>query len=346
MNKKWFYNNLVFRLLSPLLLGVVIYMLVLLFFDSIDQLGANFFSREVLFVILLTLVFLETNRLLIILLNRVYPLNRNFGVRIAIQSGLSVILSVLVISFFLFFYFVFFEGFRTISTELITFNFIYFFAVIAYNMYYFSFVLLYKRNESLAQEENLKKANVELEIEALKNQVNPDFLFQSLEIIISELHRDKKVADDLVDSLAKIYRFTLDNKDAELIPVMDEIESLQPIFKLFNAKYKEKISYSINADLPGTKYIVPGTLQLLLENAVFQNIISESLRLSFALDASESELVINHTLNKKLQNNHLLEKQISRLKNAYRFYVDSGISIEEKPNSVRISVPLVELEEE
>jgi len=178
MNKKWFYNNLTFRLVSPFVLGVVVYMLVLLFFDSIDQLAANFFGREVLFVVILTFLFLEVNRLIIIILNKIYPLARNFQVRAILQLFVSVALSVLLVSVLLFFYFVRFEGFRTINTELITFNLIYFFAVISYNLYYFSFVLLYKRNTALTDEEAVKKANVELEVETLKNQVNPDFLFQ------------------------------------------------------------------------------------------------------------------------------------------------------------------------
>ncbi|MBU2552983.1 MAG: histidine kinase [Bacteroidetes bacterium] len=346
MNKKWFYNNLVFRLLSPFLLGIVVYMLVLLFFDSVDHLVANFFSREVLFVIVLSFVFLEINRLLVILLNHIDSPDRNLRVRVVLQLLASAILTVLIVSFFLYFYFIIFEGFRTIHTELITFNLIYLFAVIAYHLYYFSFVLLYKRNASLAEEENRKKANVELEIETLKYRVNQHFLFQSLEIIISELHRDKKVADALVDNLAQVYRFILDTKDAELIPVMDEIESLQPKLKLLDAKYKDSIRYAINTDSPSSKYVIPGSLQLLLENAVLENIITDSLPLSFAVDITENQLVINHTLNKSLQSNHLLEKQISRLKKAYHFYSSAGISMEENLNFVRIGVPLIELEEE
>ena len=71
MNKTWFYNNFVFRLVSPLILGVVVYMLVLLFFDSIEQFTSNFFGQEVAFVIILSFFFLELNRLIIILLNRI-----------------------------------------------------------------------------------------------------------------------------------------------------------------------------------------------------------------------------------------------------------------------------------
>jgi len=83
-------------------------------------------------------------------------------------------------------------------------------------------------------------------METFKNQVNPEFLFQSLEIIISELHRNKKRADELVNSLAMVYRTTLENKDSDLIPLVSEVESLVPILKLFKAKYKDGLEYKID----------------------------------------------------------------------------------------------------
>ena len=71
MSKTIFYNNPVFRLSAPLLTGIVIYLLILMFFDSVDMLAENFFSREVVFTIGLTYLFFELYRLVIILTNRI-----------------------------------------------------------------------------------------------------------------------------------------------------------------------------------------------------------------------------------------------------------------------------------
>lgn len=346
MNKTWFYNNFVFRLVSPLILGVVVYMLVLLFFDSIEQFTSNFFGQEVAFVIVLSFFFLELNRLIIIILNRIHPLNKNFQVRLVLQFLTSASVSAILVSAFLYFYFVRFAGFRTINTELMIFNIIYFFTGLSYHLYYFSFVLLNKRNTALTEEEALKKSNVELEIESLKNQVNPNFLFQSLEIIISELGHNNKLADDLISCLAKVYRFTLDNKDMDLIPVDEELESLNPLLKLFNAKYKDGIKFRLKNESKKVKYLIPGTLQLFFENAIFQNIITEAMPLIFEIEIEEKEVLLKHSMNKKLNNNLNLDAQISKLKKAYGFYTKQQIACNEEGKVMIINIPLMDLIEE
>ncbi len=346
MKDSWYYNNYAFRLASPLLLGVVVYMLVLLFFDSVDQLASNFFSREVLFVISLTLVFLEINRIVIILMDHIFPLARNIQLRIALQVFTSAVITISVISLLLYLYFVHFEGFSVITTELITFNLIYLMATIFYNLYYFSLVFLHKRNDAKIREESTKKESLELEMETFKNQVNPDFLFQSLEIIISELYKKKKHADELVNNLAMVYRFTLENKDSDLIPVNEELDALVPVLKLFKAKYLDGLTFKIKSDKKNQKYLVPGTLQILFENAVFQNIITNSVRLNFDIETSNDHLIIEHSLNKRLKRNELIDSRLSRLKKAYKYFVDEGIKCDESDGISKIMVPLLEFEEE
>ncbi len=346
MNKNWYYNNIGFRLASPLLLGIVVYMLVLLFFDSVDQLLTNFFSREVVFVILLTFVFLEINRLTIITLNRIYPLDRNVQLRIVFQFLISSVLWLFAISLLLYYYFIHFVGFSTILTELVTFNSIFFFVAICYNLYYFSLVFLYKRNSTKIKEESTRKETIELEMETFKNQVNPDFLFQCLEIIISELHHNRANADELVNSLALVYRTKLENKDLDLIPVMEEINSITPMLKLFSAKYNEGLKFELDIDDKNKKHIVPGTILILLENAIFQSIISSSLVLKFNVSINGDTVIITHSLNKKLKQNTVFEDRIIRLRNTYSYFSSIGISFEEVKGNMKIIVPLLEFDEE
>ena len=346
MKNKWYYNNYAFRLASPLLLGVVIYMLVLLFFDSVGELITNFFSREVLFVTTLTFIFLETNRLIIVILNKVFPLEGNVRLRILIQFLTSLLLSGVVVSLVLYFYFVHYVGFSTITTELITFNLIYFFVAVFYHLYYFSIIFLYKRNYARIQQETRLKENLEIEMEAFKNHVNPEFLFQSLETIISELHNNKKLADELINKLATVYRFTLENQHNELVYLKEETELLRPILKLFKAKYKDALQYTIDIDVNATGYVIPGTLQLLFEHAIFQNIVSTSIPLNFSVTANKTDLIISYDLNKKLKTNGSVEGRFNKFQDAYNYYSKNGIDVDEKDGKVRIAIPLLEMEEE
>jgi len=219
LKHNYFLNSITFRVAAPALFGIIIYLLVLMFFDSIQMLQENFFSREVLFIILVTYVFFEGNRLVLVLNNKLFPVEKDLKTRIIAQYLISIFLSVCIISLLLYYYFVNIEGFSTIRTELITFNSIYLFICVFYNLFFFSLVFLNKKNESKVEFELKRKEGLDIELRTFKNQVNPELLFQSLEIIISELHQDKKSADDLIDQLSKIYRFTLDNKNNDLIPL-------------------------------------------------------------------------------------------------------------------------------
>lgn len=346
MKNKWFYNSYSFRIISPLLIGVIAYLLILLFFDSVDQITTNFFGREVIFLIVLSLLVLEFNRLNIIFLNGILSFERKLKSRIIIQFSISIFTGLLIISTVLYFYFVLFEGFSTITTELITFNLIFFFVEIFYNLYYLSIMFLYKKNDAKISDESVKKKSLELEMETFKNHVNPNFLFQSLETIISELHRNKKSADEQINNLAQVYRFTLENQDAELIPLDKEICSLKPILRLLKAKYNDAIQSSINVEKHIDKFVIPGTLQIIIEYALARNIISNSLPLNLRVVSNKNFIEIEYSLNPKLKTNSNIKTRLDFLIKAYEYFSDNGIVISNTLNTTKMLIPLLSLEEE
>lgn len=350
MKDKYFYNSIIFRIAAPALFGLLIYLLILMFFDSLDMLLENFFSREVLFVIFLTYLFFEGNRLVILLNNKFFPLGKNIKLRIGVQYLISIAASISIISITLYYYFVSIEGFSTISTELLTFNSIYLITAIFYNLFFFSLVYLNRKNETKIAFEKKKSENLNLELMAFKNQINPEFLFQSLEIVISELHQDKKTADMIIDQLSKIYRYTLDNKNNDLISVKDEIQSIESILKVFKHRYHEnlKINISVQKEME-ERFLIPGTLQLILEFALSENLISVSLPLLFSVSNSEKSLFIKYPLNSKLNDLNPIEKRLELLTKAYKFYTpqNSTLEFKSKKDGHRVfNIPLIEIEEE
>ena len=346
MKNQLFYNNISFRVVSPLIAGVLVYMLVLMFFDSVDMLAANFFSREVLFVICLTILFFEFNRLVIVILNKVYPFDRNIKFRIIIQYALSFIFTLLVISLSLYYYFSYIEGFRTIRTELITFNSIFLFAALFYHLYFFSLNILNRKNEHRVQKELHKKENVQYEVDVFKNQVNPEFLFQSLEVVIAELYQDKKHADELIGKLAKTYRYTLDNNNQELVPLNDELEALSGIFPVFRKIYFDAVDLILPKKINDELHIIPGTLQILLEYAIMNTIITEALALKFRIEQNDKKLKISFTEHKKITNSKLSNNRFEMLNKTYSYYSSSGIISKSADGVCIYEIPLLEIEEE
>jgi sensor histidine kinase YesM len=348
MKNSQFYNHIAFRVLSPPLAGLIFYLLILIFFDSVESLADNFFSRELLFVVVLTFLFFEANRLVMVLLNLMYPKSGKMRFRIITQYLFAFVVTVAVVSIILWAYFVYFEGFTTIRTELFIFNGIYLFAAFFYHLYFFSFQFLFRRNEVEVEKESTLKLNLEWELKAYKNQINPEFLFQSLEIIISELHRHKKTADDLVDSLSKTYRYILDNKNTELISLRREMESIEPVKNIFRSKYGDLFSTEIELkeDLSYHCYLVPGTLQLLTEFALMDNIIAPSMPLHIRIYSANGKLEFVYRSHQKLNNDKPLSGQLESLSKAYNYYANEGIASQNNEGVQYFQVPLIEIEEE
>lgn len=347
----YFYNSTLFRLTSPVLFGLLTYLMVLMFFDSLDMILDNFFSREVLFIIGLTLLFFEANRLIIILSSKLFPIERNLKIRIIVQSFCSFLCTLIIVSITLYYYFIYVEGFSTIQTELITFNGIYLMISIFYNLFFFSLVLVHKKNEVKVQQEQIQRENLEMELGSFKYMVNPNFLFQALEVIISELYHDKKSADDQINNLSKIYRYTLDNKHNDLISLKDELISLDPVFEIFQSKYHHNLIIEINVDK--SKYgmnLIPGTLKQILEYALSESIISESLPLKISIEIKKNnQLSIQYPLNSKIVTQSITYNSLVQMFKAYGYYSDEFAEKDyfNAENGVRkFTIPLLKIEEE
>lgn len=346
MKTNWYINNYSFRIASPILVGIIAYLLILIFFDSVSDLSNNFFSREVLFTILLTLVVFEFNRLLIVILNRKIPVVNNLKKRSLIQVLLSILLTITIVSTLLYFYFIQFVGFTTITTEVITFNTIYILIISLYNMYFFSIVYMRKRDEALVKTEISKRTSVELELKAISNYVNPDFLFSSLEIVIADLHRKGENTEKIISNLADIYRFTLDNQQNELIRLQDEIDNLNRLVDVFSHKYGDAIVTTFLKNGYDDYYLIPGTVQSLFEYAIFSNIITDEIPLTFEITVATDMLIVSYNHNEHLNRDTKSSEKLDMLNNAYSYYNDKGIRIDRDENSVNIMVPLIRVEEE
>lgn len=347
MNRKLFYNNPAFRLAAPPLFGVAIYLMILMFFDSVDMLSENFFSREIMFIFGLTYIIFEANRALIIVLNKLFSLDRSIRLRIVIQYISGIVITILLVSFILFLYFRYIEGFSTIQTELITFNLIFLLVAAFFHLYHLSIIFLYKRNDRLVENELQQKQHLQLELNAFKNQVNPEFLFQSLETVISSLYERKKKADELVDNLARSYRYTLDNRHNDLVSLKTEIDSLQAVRKIYEARFSGAIFIESNiADFGTDDNLVPCTLNILLEKAVLNNIISESLPLNFKIQLKGKSLIVAYNENKRLRSHNPKNTRMEFLEKAYKFFSKEGIQINQKQDFISYQIPLIKIEEE
>jgi PAS domain S-box-containing protein len=128
-----------------------------------------------------------------------------------------------------------------------------------------------KTNELL----KLQKDNLQSQFETLKNQVNPHFLFNSLNVLNSLISIDPDLAEKFTGQLSKIYRYVLEHKSEDVVPLSNEMDFLESYVFLLDIRFKDKLKVNINvqADKLSMK-IPPLTVQLLIENAIKHNVFS------------------------------------------------------------------------
>jgi len=304
--KKVFINNILFRLIAPILYGTLVYIFVLMIFDSIDQLISNFFSREVLVTVGISYLLSEGMRIIILVLNRYYPFERNINIRILIQLVLNSVYSVIIVGLVISIYFIKIIGSSVFSTELISFWIIFLISALLYNMLYLSIYYLQEHNKILISKEKLLKSNMEYNMRKFRNQINSDFLFESLETLISLINTETENSEKFLNSLSEVYRYKLDNQHEELINLEDELDIISKYIFLVNTRYDGKID--VLFDIPDNALklkLIPGTLQIILNEIITQNVISSTQPLKVNIGFEKKQLRIKYTRNKRLYYNEI-----------------------------------------
>lgn len=138
-----------------------------------------------------------------------------------------------------------------------------------------------------------ERKQLELQFEALKSQLSPHYLFNSMNTISSLVYRDPHVAENFIRNLADTFNYVLYTKEAKVVTIREEIEALKDYGYLLNIRYAAAVDLRIEIDSQyHDRWIPPLTLQLLVENAVKHNIISNDNPLKVNIRATEDELIV------------------------------------------------------
>ncbi len=152
----------------------------------------------------------------------------------------------------------------------------------------------------------LQKENLQSQFEVLKQQVNPHFLFNSLNVLTSLIKVDPDLAEKFTERLSKVYRYVLENKEKELVTLSSEMEFLRAYVFLLDIRFANKVFVKINFDEHEVDaYVIPLALQLLIENAIKHNTFSKKspLYVELFIDNNDYLHVVNNLQNRDTQMN-------------------------------------------
>ena len=193
--------------------------------------------------------------------------------------------------------------------------------------------------------EQLMKENALAQFEALKNQVSPHFLFNSLSILSSLVHVDAKLSEKFIDQLAKAYRYILEQKDNETVSLKTELDFLNAYAFLLKIRFENKFDVKISiTDRDSEKYnIAPLTLQLLIENCVKHNRMSQKEPLIVTILIKDDYLVVINPVRPRSEIERITSTGIglANIKNRYQLLTKSPVQIRKDEELFTVKIPLL-----
>jgi two-component system LytT family sensor kinase len=160
---------------------------------------------------------------------------------------------------------------------------------------------IYEWGESFAEAKDLKKLNLQIQVDSLRNQINPHFLFNSLNTLSSLVNSDKAKAEKFIDEMSSVYRYVLLNNEKNLITLREELEFIHAFFELLKTRYEAAIQIHLAIGKVYLDYLLPPlTLQLLVENAVKHNIVAVNKPLDLKIHTDElQQLIVENNIQQK-----------------------------------------------
>lgn len=341
MTKAFTINKWPFRLLAPLLFGLLVYVLVLLFFDSIDKLFIHFINIEYFLCVVLCILSFEVLHLIFNLCES--KCNTNIAKRIFIQLSFSVISTLLITSIIIYLYFSLILKLYSFTSELIIFSSLLTIITVFYNMIYFGEYLQEYNSQSILDEQNSLQRKAQNEWTNFRNRINPKLLYKSLEHLIGLAHINKSQADEFVTDLSKLYRKILNIND-ELISINDELEIINQLKTILEKCYNDVIKIHLKSENKTVnKHIVPGIFILHIQDIIELNIASFMQPLIITIIINESSIILEYQSNKKLNPEKKQSNLLEHSNEKFEWFTDKKIEISQTNKTVKIAFPLISI---
>ncbi|GAA4070509.1 histidine kinase [Flavobacterium cheonanense] len=202
---------------------------------------------------------------------------------------------------------------------------------------------LYKAyQETRLKEQKIIAGTANAKFESLKNQIDPHFLFNSLNVLSSLIEENPENAQQFTTSLSKIYRYVLEQKDKELVTVSEELAFAKTYMKLLKMRFENSITFELPADFenPDAK-VVPLSLQLLLENTIKHNVVSENKPLHIKIYIKDNFLVVENNLQKKEVLQDRKGVGLQNIVSRYAILSERKVLIDETKETFAVYLPIL-----
>lgn len=199
--------------------------------------------------------------------------------------------------------------------------------------------------QSVSQESTEQKIVAKTEsakFETLKSQLDPHFLFNSLNVLTSLISENPHKAEKFTTKLSKVYRYVLEQRNKELVPVAEEVQFAKTYMELLQMRFEDALEFEIDESISNSDLkLVPLSLQLLLENAVKHNVVSPSKPLQISIFEEDGFFKIRNNSNPKEAIGKSTKVGLQNIADRYGLISNETIRIENNKKTFTVSLPLL-----
>lgn len=205
-----------------------------------------------------------------------------------------------------------------------------------------AFELQYKWLEEEKLRKDIEKEQLKNNLALLKNQISPHFLFNNLSVLTSLVYKNQDKAVEFINELSKVYRYVLDNNNAELVTLQDEMDFLEHYIYLLKIRFENSISFDIKIEeSKKQEYVLPMCLQMLVENTIQHNVASQANPLLVSIYTNNNSLIVENQIQPRNNLNESSKTGLTNLISRYLFFTDEKIEFVNNSQVFKVILPLI-----
>ncbi len=196
--------------------------------------------------------------------------------------------------------------------------------------------------KSLIEVEKYKAESLQAQLQNLKDQINPHFLFNNLSVLSSLVYKDQDKSVDFINQLSKVYRYLLDNRNNELVSLESELTFIKSYTYLLQIRFDTSIVFDIQ--VPENKLqvmIPPMALQMLIENAIKHNEVSSALPLRVSITVDQDVLQVINNLQLRRVEEESSKTGLHNIKQRYSYFTEKQVEVLQTENQFIVRIPLL-----
>lgn len=289
-----------------------------------------------------TFLIWEGNRAMFILMRKKFPHYRQTARRLIWQTLVGLIYTLVVSAFIDYFFCSNISNFDRINEVLIGFK-ISLIPTIIVTLMYESAFFFQSWKSHVQKTEALARENVQSQLDALKNQLDPHFLFNSLNTLASLIDDENSPAQNYLDKLSDVYRYVLVSREKNTVTLEEEMQFLDAYIYLNKIRFRENLQVETQLMNDTSQlHVAPLSIQMLIENAIKHNVVSKEKPLKIRIVQEDGFLTVENNLQEKMTFEKSTKVGLQNIINRYRLLTEQQVEILRNEWSFKVKLPLLE----